>query len=96
VVHAKWVVCILEGHQKSLTLLSEKDFYAWIKFLHVFFNVNLLIKLRASWVPMVHRAFTAAYVGARWGLWPGPPANPPVGDWQLIFGLIKLDLIWFI
>lgn len=36
----------------------------------------------ASSVPMMQRALTAAYVGARWGCWPGPPPKPPWGLWQ--------------
>lgn len=31
----------------------------------------------ASCVPRVHRAKTAAYVGAQWEICPGPPENPP-------------------
>lgn len=40
----------------------------------------LFITSYASCVPMVHRAFTAAYVDAKCGYCPGPPPKPPAGD----------------
>ena len=38
-------------------------------------HTHLSITLYASSVPRVHRASTAAYVGARWAICPGPPVQ---------------------
>ena len=36
----------------------------------------------AASVAMVARQHTAAYVGARCAIWPGPPPNPPSARWH--------------
>ena len=42
-------------------------------------NAYLSMILNASSDPMVHSARMAAYVGAKWGSWPGPPAQVEKG-----------------
>lgn len=48
---------------------------------------------KASFVPIMQRLLTAAYVGAKWGNWPGPPPNPPVGYRHLKLILIRQRIL---
>ena len=41
----------------------------------------------------VHKAFTAAYVVAKWAIWPGPPPKPPVSAWHVFKNFATLNKI---
>ena len=54
-------------------------------------KVYLSMMVNASSVPSIHRALTAAYVGARCACWPGPPVNTRQTHHE--YGRVYLTLI---
>ena len=66
-----------------LTLSPPRDMTYEYDNIVISLVAHLLMTFNALSVPSSQRALTAAYVGARCAYCPGPPANPPSGDWHL-------------
>ena len=66
----KWLKTLLQPIQHPPPPLNTLFFFLSLS---LSIHAYLSMRLNALSDPKVHSARTAAYVGAKWGSWPGPP-----------------------